>query len=53
MEVEKYKNNLAISNLNIPEPTEVSPNKQLALKHTKSIGGLFHTEFKVTDAKIQ
>ena len=51
VETEKCKNNLAIHNL--PEPTEVSSNEQQTLKHTEAVSGLFHTEFKVTDAKVQ
>ena len=50
MEREKHKNNLIIHNL--PEPTEVSSNEQRALKDTEVLTGLFHTEFKVTEAKI-
>ena len=51
VEREKRKNNLIIHNF--PEPTEVSSNEQRALKDTEALTGLFHTEFKVTDAKIR
>ena len=51
IEREKRKNNLIIHNF--PEPTEVSSNEQRALKDTEALTGLFHTEFKVTDAKIR
>lgn len=51
VEREKRKNNLIVHNL--PEPTEVTSNGQRVLKDTEALNGLFHTEFKVSDAKIQ
>ena len=51
VERERRKNNLII--YNFPEPTEVSSNEQQVLKDSEALTGLFHTEFKVTDAKIR
>ena len=51
VEREKRKNNLIIHNL--PEPTDVSSNEQRAVKDTKTISDLFHTEFNLANAKIQ